>query len=245
MFAKNKITNRIWRHSALIVLIILSSSSYAQKVGSLPAKQWKELRMQEKEALTLDVRTAGEYQRGFIEGAGNLDVLSASFHSKINLLDKSKTIFVYCASGSRSLRAAQILQSAGFTNIYNLHGGIQSWLRAGYPTAQADNASSKNTAEAMSMSKYDELIKSNQKVLVEFKTTWCGPCRKMVPVMDAFSKNNPEIKVLELDADENKALVKALDVYGVPVLLYYEQGKLVWSNKGYISLEELQAKSAS
>lgn len=93
----------------------LSNNEFAEKISN------------EKKALLLDVRTRGEYNAGFIPGAQNIDIYSADFVDKISKLDKTKCVFVYCLSGSRSKSAASILSKQGFKEIYNLAGGISGW----------------------------------------------------------------------------------------------------------------------
>ena len=81
----------------------------------------------------LDVRTAGEYSDGHIEGSTNIDVRSESFKDKLGKLDKSKTYLVYCLAGKRSDVAVKTMEVMGFTDIYDMPGGILGWQEAGYP----------------------------------------------------------------------------------------------------------------
>lgn len=81
--------------------------------------------------VVLDVRTAGEFLSGHINGAINIDVEAMDFDSKIALLDKSATYAVYCHSGRRSGIAVGKMKDAGFTKLFNLKDGIQSWVAAG------------------------------------------------------------------------------------------------------------------
>ena len=83
--------------------------------------------------ITLDVRTPGEFNEGHIAGAILVDFQSGNFESEIATLDKSKTYAVYCRSGSRSGQAVKIMSDAGFTNLYNLNGGVIDWANAGLP----------------------------------------------------------------------------------------------------------------
>ena len=83
--------------------------------------------------ITLDVRTPGEFNEGHIDGAQLIDFQSGNFESEIETLDKSKTYAVYCRSGSRSGQAVKIMSDAGFTNLYNLNGGVIDWSSAGLP----------------------------------------------------------------------------------------------------------------
>jgi rhodanese-related sulfurtransferase len=81
----------------------------------------------------LDVRTPSEFNEGHIEGAQLIDFQSGNFESEIETLDKSKTYAVYCRSGNRSGQAVKIMSDAGFTNLYNLNGGVIDWSSAGLP----------------------------------------------------------------------------------------------------------------
>ena len=81
----------------------------------------------------LDVRTAGEYAEGHLRGSVNIDVMGNQFLEKIDDLDPSKPVCVYCRSGQRSTNAGNQLIDAGFTEVYNLKGGILAWQSEGFP----------------------------------------------------------------------------------------------------------------
>ena len=85
----------------------------------------------------IDVRTPEEYMEGFIAGAGTIDVNSGLFEAKIQKLDKETPVYVYCAAGVRSTKAAKILEKNGFKKIYNLDGGVRDWTEASYPLVKA------------------------------------------------------------------------------------------------------------
>ena len=79
----------------------------------------------------VDVRTAGEYSQGTIPGSVNIDVNSGEFGvTADSLLDKSRTVAVFCRSGRRSKKAAEILSLNGF-NVVELDKGYNSWVEAG------------------------------------------------------------------------------------------------------------------
>lgn len=106
-------------------------------IKSVSEKQFKSL-IEADEGIILDVRTAVEVADGHIAHAQVADVNDSTFVEKINLLPKDKAVYVYCRSGKRSLKAADILQRNGFKRIYNLKSGILGWIEKGYPTV-ADN----------------------------------------------------------------------------------------------------------
>jgi phage shock protein E len=88
--------------------------------------------MSETPGLLLDVRTPAEYEGGHLEGATNLDFLGGVFGAEFEQLDKSQTYYLYCASGNRSGKSAQLMLDAGFTAAYNV-GGFQELASAGFP----------------------------------------------------------------------------------------------------------------
>jgi rhodanese-related sulfurtransferase len=84
-------------------------------------------------ATLIDVRTVEEYAEGHIEGALNLDINNAGFEENVKMLDPKKEYVVYCASGVRSGKAADIMRKDGFTSVYTLSGGIKTWKEKGLP----------------------------------------------------------------------------------------------------------------
>jgi phage shock protein E len=75
----------------------------------------------------LDVRTPEEFKEGYIDGAVNIDFYADDFQDRISSLDPSKTYYVYCRTQNRSGKAAELMQSKGFKEVYVLEGGINKW----------------------------------------------------------------------------------------------------------------------
>jgi len=115
----------------LLLLIIFSSSSFAQAPVVLPVKEF-EKGLQAKNAQLVDVRTTAEYKQGFIPGAINMDWLNEKqFQEQAKKLNKQSPVYLYCLSGVRSGKAANWLLNNGFTQVINLDGGINAWKEAG------------------------------------------------------------------------------------------------------------------
>ena len=77
--------------------------------------------------IVLDVRTPDEVDQGVIPEAKVIDFWQDGFAEKASKLDKSKPVMVYCKVGGRSAEAAEVLQGLGFTEIYDLAGGMDDW----------------------------------------------------------------------------------------------------------------------
>jgi rhodanese-related sulfurtransferase len=84
-------------------------------------------------SMLLDVRSMEEVSVERIKGQVNFDYLAPEFTILIKGLDKSKSYFVYCASGTRSGNAAEKMKQEGFENVYTLKGGLAAWKKAGLP----------------------------------------------------------------------------------------------------------------
>ena len=81
-----------------------------------------------KEIQLLDVRTPQEYQQGYIKGAVLINFFDPNFVTKVSTrFDKNKPLYIYCAVGGRSNKAAKKLISVGFDSIYDLKGGFNKW----------------------------------------------------------------------------------------------------------------------
>jgi rhodanese-related sulfurtransferase len=80
-----------------------------------------------KDAQLLDVRTPEEVAEGALEAAQNINFYDSDFKDKLSKLDKNKPVFVYCRSGGRSGKCAQMCKDMGFKEIYDMKGGWQNY----------------------------------------------------------------------------------------------------------------------
>ena len=86
--------------------------------------------------IVLDVRTPEEFSAGHIANAININLEGADFANEVSKLDKSATIAVYCRSGNRSGVATEQMSELGFTDMYDMQGGILDWEAAGGPVVK-------------------------------------------------------------------------------------------------------------
>ena len=222
---------------SLLVLPFLFISCQGQpskSVQTIEVKSFAEKLKTTVNPQLLDVRTPEEFSAEHIENAVNVNWNGNDFVAKVNTYDKSKPIFVYCKVGGRSAQAADKLAELGFKEIYNLEGGIMKWNAAG-------NSKPSDKIIGICDQEYGELIQSSDKVMIDFNAKWCAPCQKMKPyILKMQTEMKDQIKIVQLDADENKTIVEQLKLEGLPVIIVYEKGKEVWRNLGYISEEDLK-----
>ncbi len=179
------------------------------------------------EAVVLDVRTPGEFSGGFIQRAVNLDYNDNNFEAQVLALNKQQTYFVYCLSGGRSGEAASFMRKNGFKQVFELKGGLMAWNRAGLPLQQPGAAAAAVSADKISTSVYDSLIRSAPKVLVDFYAPWCGPCRRMEPLLADMSREfQGKVNIVRINIDENKALARTHRIDEIPFFKLYQDGVL-------------------
>lgn len=97
---------------------------------TLPVEEFASF-IQDKEVQRLDVRTLVEYSEGHIPGSININVLDESFVAMADsTLQKDKPVALYCRSGKRSQKAAELLSAKGY-RISELEKGFNAWQQAG------------------------------------------------------------------------------------------------------------------
>ncbi len=92
------------------------------------------------------------------------------------------------------------------------------------------------------MSKFGELINSPVPVLIDFYTEWSEPSVSMHPVIrDVAAALGDHAKVIKIDVDKNQELADALRIKGLPTLMIYKDGQMVWRQSGELDANTIIA----
>jgi thioredoxin 1 len=90
------------------------------------------------------------------------------------------------------------------------------------------------------MSRFIEMIQSETPVLVDFHATWCGPCKVMAPELNKLKEILGEnIRILKVDVDKNPGTAGHYQVSGVPTLILFKKGQILWRQSGAMSAGQL------
>lgn len=188
-----------------------------------------------KNAQILDARLLEEYQQNHLEGALSFSIANKEdFEKHIAKLSKDKPTFIYSIGNGRSGVLAQDLRNAGFQDVTEIPGGLSKWIGRGRPVIST-------TGKGLSLDEYTASLKSDKLVLVDFGSRYCPGCKKLDPTIDSIkTEQASHVKVLKIEAYENKSLVKELGVVGLPTLILYKNNQIVWQKKGSATKAEIE-----
>lgn len=102
-------------------------SSKSKESTIISVQEMRQVLDSESDPQIIDVRTVKEFKEGHIRNSQNICVSDDNFEERASALDKNKPVYVYCRSGKRSAKAAEILKEMGFKEVYDLDGGYLNW----------------------------------------------------------------------------------------------------------------------
>lgn len=88
---------------------------------------------------------------------------------------------------------------------------------------------------------FQELIQApGMPVLVDFYADWCGPCKTMAPIIEQVAKNHSgKVKVIKINVDHNQAVAQQYRIQGIPTLVLFYQGRILWRQSGVVPAHQL------
>lgn len=90
------------------------------------------------------------------------------------------------------------------------------------------------------METFGKIINDDKPTLVDFHAEWCGPCKMMAPELKKFAQNNQDkVRVLKVDIDKNQPTASEFNIQGVPTLILFKNGKVLWRQSGAMNSRQI------
>ena len=91
------------------------------------------------------------------------------------------------------------------------------------------------------MTGFNEMIRSEKPVLVDFHAEWCGPCKMMTPILEQVKKMlGDKVTIIKVDIDKNPEAANRYQVRSVPTLLLFKKGEVKWRQSGVVPADHLR-----
>ena len=81
--------------------------------------------------------------------------------------------------------------------------------------------------QTVTTANFEEIVKNNETVLLDFGATWCGPCQMQGPIIDALAEKRQDVVFGKVNVDEEIALAQQFGVMSIPTLIIFKNGEIV------------------
>ncbi len=86
----------------------------------------------------------------------------------------------------------------------------------------------------------EEVLSATSPVLVDFNAEWCGPCHMLEPILEEIAKDQETVKIVSINVDENEELATEYNVFSIPCLVLFKDGKEQKRNVGFLAKEGIE-----
>ena len=86
---------------------------------------------------------------------------------------------------------------------------------------------------------YDEILKDNETVFVDFYADWCGPCKMVGPIVEQLAEEHPEVKFVKVNVDDLGEVAMRYNIMSIPTMIVFKKGEVYNQTLGFQPKESL------
>nr|WP_262887398.1 thioredoxin [Spirosoma terrae] len=99
----------------------------------------------------------------------------------------------------------------------------------------------RNKTMSQAKESFNDIIKGDKPVLVDFYADWCGPCKQQAPILKQLTdRSGDKVRVIKINVDQAQAAANQYQIRSIPTMIMFKDGKIVWRQSGVQSLHTLE-----
>lgn len=88
---------------------------------------------------------------------------------------------------------------------------------------------------------FDQILKDNEAVFVDFYADWCGPCKMVSPIVEELAAEKTDVKFVKVNVDDNPEVAERFGIMSIPTLIYFKNGEVAGQTLGFQPKEAIAA----
>ena len=88
---------------------------------------------------------------------------------------------------------------------------------------------------------FDQILKDNEAVFVDFYADWCGPCKMVSPIVEELAEEKTDVKFIKVNVDDVPEVAERFGIMSIPTLIYFRNGEVAGQTLGFQPKEALAA----
>lgn len=99
-------------------------------------------------------------------------------------------------------------------------------------------------SEILNESNFDEVLKNNKNLVVDFFAEWCGPCKMLGPLIDEIAEEyqGQDVKIVKINIEESPSLAQKFNVMSVPTVIYFQSGEIKETTMGLTPKDQIKER---
>ncbi|ASS50409.1 MAG: hypothetical protein A3D31_12645 [Candidatus Fluviicola riflensis] len=235
------LTMKLMKYASITFLVVIGAGTFFlwPETMELEPQEFSEALQSQKNEILIDLRSEKEFSEGHIPGATNFDWKSPTWKWRIDELDSTCPVFIYCQKGERSARAVAYLSTKGFQSVTLLKDGLVRWSNEKYPLTPQELW----PPEELTLKEFSWMLDLEHLVIVDFYLPGDKNCRAIETTLDELAITySGSIKILRINIDRYKHLATEMGIESVPILHFYENGNLAGQIEGVNGKDRIESE---